>query len=211
MKKVVKRRSYHSEKRQRQAEETRVAVVGAARRLFARSGYHATTLEAIAAEAGVSVQTVYAVFGSKRGLMLAISDDMDVRGGFATLEADLDAAAGPREQLRVIARVQAEFYDRNADVLVAMREAGQTDDGFAELWKEAHARHRAGNTRHAKRWVAAGALRAGLDAKEAADTMAALTWIDVYWYFVDRCGWRPDRYRDWLVETIERLLLTPAR
>ena len=205
------KRPYHSERRQKQAEQTRASVVAAARRLFFDTGYQATTIEAIAKEAAVSVPTVYGVFGSKRGLMLAISDDMDVRAGFAQIEAEIAASRDPREQLRLIAHGQVEFFRRNADVLESLREAGQTDDGFAGLWKEGHARHHAGYTRLVKRWTASHVLREGLDPAEAADIMAGLTWIDLYWYFVGRRGWTIEQYREWLVRSIETLVLTPAR
>ena len=64
----VKRR-YNSPKRERQARQTREQIVEAARRLFARDGFTKTTVEAIAREAGVSAQTVYASVGSKRAIV----------------------------------------------------------------------------------------------------------------------------------------------
>ncbi len=56
------------------AEVTRRRIVAAARVLFARDGYGATTLRGIATEAGVAVQTVYAVYGSKAGTLAALLD-----------------------------------------------------------------------------------------------------------------------------------------
>ena len=64
----VKRR-YASEKREAQARETRRAILAAALELFTANGYTATTIQAIAEDAGVAVQTVYAVFGNKRELL----------------------------------------------------------------------------------------------------------------------------------------------
>jgi TetR/AcrR family transcriptional regulator, regulator of cefoperazone and chloramphenicol sensitivity len=66
------RRPYHSPTRQRQAEDTRRRILDAARALFREAGYAGTTLDAIAAAAGVSPKTVSA-FGSKRGLLAALS------------------------------------------------------------------------------------------------------------------------------------------
>lgn len=210
MKKAVTRRGYHSVKRQKQAEATRLAVVNAARTLFRRTGYHATTIEAIAAEAGVATPTVYGVFGSKRALMVAISDDMDVRGGFAKLASDIARTADARQQLRMMAASQVDFFVRNADVFEPLREAGRADEGLAELWNEGYARHRGAYARLAHLWRDQGALRPGLGHTEAADVMSGLTWIEIYWYF-ERCGWTADRYRDWIVSTIDALILKPAR
>jgi hypothetical protein len=69
----VKRR-YESTRRQEQARQTRRAILGAAGKLFVDPGYAATPLTAVAAEAGVAIQTVYAVFGSKRQLLSELID-----------------------------------------------------------------------------------------------------------------------------------------
>jgi TetR/AcrR family transcriptional regulator of autoinduction and epiphytic fitness len=72
---VTVNRRYASPRRQEQARQTRRAILDAAAKLFVEPGYAATPLTAVAAEAGVAVQTVYAVFGSKRQLL---SDLVDV-------------------------------------------------------------------------------------------------------------------------------------
>src|SRR5262249_56974623 len=60
--------------RARQAAETRRTVVGAAGHLFGERGWAGTTLAAVAAEAGTVVETIYAGFGSKAGLLIAALD-----------------------------------------------------------------------------------------------------------------------------------------
>src|SRR5258707_727390 len=59
------RRSYEAPNRRAAAEQTRRHILEAARRLFLERGYVATSMAAIAAEAGVSHETVYATFGPK--------------------------------------------------------------------------------------------------------------------------------------------------
>jgi len=78
MAKVKSERRYDSARRKEQARQTRAAILEAAQRLFAERGYASSTIEAIAAEAGVAVDTVYASFGSKRGVLSKL---MDVRVG----------------------------------------------------------------------------------------------------------------------------------
>ena len=63
------KRPYSSARRQAQARETRQSILDAALQLFVASGYAATSVQAIAERAGVAVQTVYAVFGTKRELL----------------------------------------------------------------------------------------------------------------------------------------------
>ena len=60
--------------RQRQAQATRDLIADTARRLFAADGYGATSMEAIAREAGIAVRTVYAAFGAKREILSLICE-----------------------------------------------------------------------------------------------------------------------------------------
>ena len=87
MAREVKRRRYTSAARKAQAAATRRSILDAAHALFVADGYAATTIQAIADDAGVAVQTVYAVFGNKRRLDQVIEaaivgdDDPDARDG----------------------------------------------------------------------------------------------------------------------------------
>src|SRR5207302_10341463 len=69
---VKQKRSYDSTRRRAQARQTREAIIDTARRLFLDDGFAPTTIAAIAAGAGVSVDTVYKAFGGKPGLVRAI-------------------------------------------------------------------------------------------------------------------------------------------
>ena len=71
---VKARRQYNSSGRQEQAKRNRSSVLQTARRLFLERGFAATTMPAVAAGAGVSVQTVYKAFGNKAGLAKAVFD-----------------------------------------------------------------------------------------------------------------------------------------
>src|SRR6476620_2228397 len=65
-------RRYDSPRRREQAAATRGAILEAAQRLFERQGYAATTMAAIAAEAGVALKTVYVAFETKSGVLRAL-------------------------------------------------------------------------------------------------------------------------------------------
>src|SRR6266536_3600734 len=67
-------RRYHSPRRQQQAAATRREILEAAQQLFEQQGYVATTMEAIAAEAGVALKTVYIAFMTKSRLLRALWD-----------------------------------------------------------------------------------------------------------------------------------------
>ena len=68
------KRSYNSTRRRAQARQTRRLIIEAAGRLFAERGYSGTSIEAIAQEAGVAVETIYAAFGNKVAILAALVD-----------------------------------------------------------------------------------------------------------------------------------------
>ena len=74
MSEPVKRRSYDSSRRQEQARQSRARVLAAARRRFLDEGYAATALPAVAADAGVSVESIYKAFRNKAGVLKAVFD-----------------------------------------------------------------------------------------------------------------------------------------
>ena len=68
------KRSYDASRRREAAERTRLAILAAARALFVEHGYAGTSVQQIAARAGISVDTVYASVGRKPQLLLAVHD-----------------------------------------------------------------------------------------------------------------------------------------
>jgi AcrR family transcriptional regulator len=205
----VKRR-YRSPKRELQARQTREEIVGAARRLFACDGFARTTVEAIAREAGVSAQTVYASVGSKRAIVGALIDQMEVEGGSEELRRELTSAEEPREQLRAIVRFNRRLFERGQDILRIIM-ATRVDPEMESLWQEGGVRRREGQARWVRAWSEAGMLRADVGEGEAADVLWALTGPDVYGLFVVDRGWQGSRFEEWLFETLESRLFRPAR
>jgi AcrR family transcriptional regulator len=206
--KPVKRR-YHSPKRERQAQQTREQIIDAARRLFARVGFAKTTVEAIAGEAGVSAQTVYASVGSKRGIVLALLDRMEVEGGNEELRRELESSEDPRRQVRAIVRFNRQLFERGQDVLKVVM-AAKADPDVEAFGREGEARRREGQSRWVRAWAGAGVLRRNLDEEEAADILWALTGPELYWLFAVECGWPGSRFEEWLVETLEAQLFGTA-
>ena len=107
----VKSRGYEMSNRARQAQETRVRIVEAAARLFVRDGYSATSINAIADEAGVAAPTVYASLRSKANILRAVvkqtvrgdddSPPLSARPEWERIEREAD----PREQLALFAHL----------------------------------------------------------------------------------------------------------
>jgi AcrR family transcriptional regulator len=201
------KRSYHSPQRQRGAESTRARIVTRARRLFARHGYAATSIDAIATAAGVAIPTVYAAMGSKRGILLALLDTIERDAGVTRLPADLaEARARPLRQLEVVIDLDCRLFERNLDVLEILRGARAADPGLAPIWREGGRRRRKGQASLVRSWAQAKMLAPGLRPRDAADVLWAFTGPDVYRLFVIESGWSITRFRRWLRDALGLLL-----
>ena len=204
---VPTRRLYHSPQRQRRARATRTRITSAARRLFARRGSAATSIEAIAAVAGVAAPTVYATLGSKRAILLALLDTMEQEAGVARLETDLAEAKGdPPRELEVLVDFDCRLFEDNLDVLEILRDARAADPRLMSVWREGGRRRRGGQVRLVRAWSAARLLTPGLRHQEAADILWAFTGPDVYRLLVVESDWRVPRFRRWLRDSLSSLL-----
>ena len=86
--------------RQAQAAATRERIAEAARRLFGVAGYGSTSIEAIAADAGVAVRTVYSAFGTKREILSLICEQWLERARARELAGEVLAEPDPARRLR---------------------------------------------------------------------------------------------------------------
>jgi AcrR family transcriptional regulator len=204
---VKPRRGYHSPRRQQQAAATRRAILEAAERLFERRGYPATTMEQIAAEAGVALKTVYVAFATKSGLLRALWD--------LRLKGDQDEAAvaerpwyrevveepDPERQLRRNARNAREVKQRIGGVLKVLRTAAPVDPDAAALWALIGSDFYDNQRVIVASLQAKGALRPGLDTDRAADILWALNHPDVWLLLVGERGWTPEQWEGWFADT----------
>jgi AcrR family transcriptional regulator len=210
---VKTRRRYTSALREEQARETRRRILEAARRLLLERGYVATSIEAIAREAGVVVQTVYAAFGNKRSILTRL---LDLAVGGDERHLGILEREGPqrmrletdqRRQLRMMARGIREVLDRAGPIFAVMRAAAAADPEIAAL----HARiqeERLRNMTQVVDWVAQnGPLRDGLSAAELADIVWTLTSADVHKLLTADRGWSGERYERWLGDMLIAALL----
>ncbi len=206
----VPTRPYHSPIRQQQADDTRRRIINAARSLFLSKGYDGATIESVARAAHVSPQTVYAAFGSKRGILAGLLDS--ARFGSAYLEtiARVKDAAGPVERLRLVATIARRVYDAERSELDLLRGAGAVSPDLAELDRE-HERRRLDAQAPTVAFLAqSGALRADLDAATAGDIVWTFTGREIYRMLVSDRGWTSDRYEAWLGEMLIASLLDSA-
>ncbi|TCN35593.1 TetR family transcriptional regulator [Kribbella orskensis] len=198
------------------ARANRRRMRAAALALFADRGYASTSMQAIADEAGVAVQTLYFTFGTKRALLSEILD-IEVAGDeepVPTLERPgvLAAIDDPdrERQLREQARIAREIYQRVAPVLQVVANAASADPELAELWETNNTQRATVMERLISALAAKGPLRDGLDTAMAIDIALALQSPEMYQYLTKRRGWSPSRWEQWTADALITQLL-PSR
>ena len=191
--------------REERAEVTRRRIVQAARVLFARDGYAATTLRAIASEAGVAVQTVYAIYGSKAGVLRALRESVlhqpEAEASFAAAVAE----PAPRRRLELVARSIRQRWEQGADIAGIHQAAALTDPGIRDELEDVLRRRRAGLDLLAR--ALEPDLAPGLDPHRAGAILDALTLPELWAELIDLHGWTPDQYEAWLRGVLVQQLL----
>ena len=207
----MKKRPYKSLVRQRQADDTRRRIVEAARQLLQREGYAGMTIEAIAQRAEVSAQSVYAIFKSKTGILIALLDQSMFGLEYEEVVRQASEARDPETRLRLAAGVARQIRGAQSVAFDLLRGAGVVTPELARLERQRE------RLRYEKEEGVitflrnAGRLRPGIGHRTARDIFWMLTGGDVYRMLVQERGWSPQKYQDWLANTLVRSLLTPAR
>jgi AcrR family transcriptional regulator len=216
MARVVKpSRRYKSPHRREQAAQTRRAIVAAARRLFLVRGSTASTMAAIAAEAGVVVETVYRAFDGKAALFRAVVEAA-LAGGVEGAERPVEeppaiaaviAEPDPTRQVELYAATQPGIHRRAGPLLRALRDARGLDPELARIWDEMEAWRRDAQGRFAEMLASRGALRPGLSTASAGDIVWTLCSLAVHDLLVLERSWSSRRYGEWIASTLKRELL----
>jgi AcrR family transcriptional regulator len=203
---VAVKRSYASARRETQARETRQSILDAALSHFVAHGYAATSMQTIADQAGVAVQTVYAAFGNKRELMrqlieATITGDDDPTP--ITQKAESRAvAAEPDVRLRaqLDAALSRTIVQRVAPIVRVAEEAAASDPELATTMETVKAARRREMLDSARLLAGPEGLR--LDPEEAAATLYVLYSPQVADMLMRDHGWSPQRYEAWLARMI---------
>jgi AcrR family transcriptional regulator len=201
------KRPYSSPARTEQARQTRARIRAAGEALFVRLGYAATSMKAVAREAGVAERTVYLNFPTK-ALLLNEIIRVTVRGhdrdesllAGETFRSVLDAPAG--RLLHEFALASTALMERTARILAIGEAAATVDPALSEYRDRGHAATRADLREVAGALRRRGELAAGVTVDQAADTLFALAANEaLYLRLIDECGWTNDRYAQ-LIETL---------
>ncbi|MEP7024539.1 MAG: TetR/AcrR family transcriptional regulator [Actinomycetota bacterium] len=211
---VKGKRPYDSRRRAEQARQTRAAVTEAAQRLFLRDGYAATTIAAIATEAGVSPETIYKAFGGKPGLVRAICEQALAGEGPVPAETRSDHLQATEPDPRMIIRgwgeLTAEIAPRISPIMLLLRAAAVADPQAAGLWEEIDSGRLTRMTHNARHLGQAGHLREGITVEHAGEILWTYSSPELYELLVLRRHWAPAQYGAFIAEAMISALLHPA-
>jgi AcrR family transcriptional regulator len=209
------RRRYDAPRRREQSARTRQRIIEAAAAEFLEHGYAGATIPAVAARAGVAVETVYRSAGGKADL-LAAAVQAALAGGAARAEVPVDDRPAirrvieerdPRRQLRAYAATQPGVWARGGPLLRVLDEAAPGNPALVRLREEHAAQRWNGLRRFAQLLADRGALRPGLPPERAADLIWTLCAQAGYDSLVGARGWTTEEYRDWLGDMLIAALL----
>jgi AcrR family transcriptional regulator len=215
---VKPRRAYRATKRADQVVATRRTIEAAAGVLFRRHGYGGTAMPAIAAEAGVAVETIYRAFGSKAGLFRAVVEAA-VAGGSSRAATPVEERpairavieeSDPRRQIERYAATQPGIHRRSGPLLRALQGGAAADPELAHLWSDIETRRLEGQGRFVAMLAERGALRPDLSIEAAQDGLWTICSLAVRDMLVEARGWSDEAYQAWLTRALQSLLLPPA-
>lgn len=205
---AVKRRPYHTTIRRGDAPEL---ICAAAYRLFSDKGYLATSIEEIAAEAGVARPTIFTAVGPKSTILRLVvdqalaGDDAPVPIAQRPWWREAIDEPDPVRSIQLHARNMCLINQRVAPVLRALETAASVDAEAADVWD------RFQRQRHDGLNEVAVALRRKTDRlRYDEDTMTDTLWMltpDAYLRLVRDAGWPLERFEDWLTDVLLRLFL----
>jgi AcrR family transcriptional regulator len=127
----VSPRTYRSEERSSATRETRTRILEAARALLSSAAGPAFTIDAVAELADVARMTIYHQFGSKPGLIAALSDDLASRGGIGRLP-EAFMAPDPRAGLEILVQVFMHLWESERLVVRRLRALSALDPEFTD-------------------------------------------------------------------------------
>jgi len=204
----VKKRPYRSTIRRGDAPEL---ICAAAYRLFSTKGYLATSIDDIAAEAGVARPTIFTAVGPKSTVLRQVvdqalaGDDEPVPIAQRPWWREAIDEPDPERSIHLHARNMCLINQRAALVLRALETAASVDADAAEVWDRfQHQRH------DGLREIAVALSRKTDRLRYDEDTVTDTLWMltpDAYLRLVADTGWPLERFQDWLTDVLLRLLL----
>lgn len=204
---------YDNSQRQETARTTRAHIVEAAKESFLRRGFGGTTIRQVAADAGVSQETIYKTFGGKAALLKSVYDvslvgDQDgiPLAGRPEAIAVRDAQS-PAAAAMAYAQLAQLISSRIDPLLRVLLGAHDTDKALAEFARTTEKERRVGSSFYVRRWKDNGWLRDDITVNHAVDAVWALNSPQPRWLLLDH-GWSDKQYTRWLADLIRAAIFS---
>ena len=119
-------------------------ILEAARKVFAKKGFHEATVDEIAEIAGVAKGTVYLYYESKRDVYFAALK-FGIAQMYSRLLEELKTVSTPEEKLKVLIATKLAYFDENHDFFkiyyselgnIPTTHPGGIDNEFKSLYQE---------------------------------------------------------------------------
>jgi AcrR family transcriptional regulator len=199
--------------RRGRGSDTRRRIEQAAGLLFTRDGYTATTMQAVAAEAAVHVQTIYLAYGTKPALLAACAarlvageEDPGPPPAERRWAREVAAAPDPRVKLARYVRQIADVTPRIAPLLDVLRTTAPAEPDVAAFLDQMEHARRDGPLQLLGHGVPTGTWRPGLTAAQVADIVFAIASPDTFRALTDRRGWTRRAAEKLIVRILENEL-----
>lgn len=193
--------------RQLQAQQTKERIVAAARSVMSARGWAGATIEAIAREAGVAPQTVYATFTNKRNLLTGMRSVMMRDSLIPELMAQAQEQPTARDRLRIWAQLIRRQMASSYDVIAIHREAARSDAAVAAEYQAV-----LDNRYAAFEGFVIGfrdELPEGMTVTRATDLLWALSNEGLWSELTIHRGWSAEEFEEWLADALVSQLLSP--
>jgi AcrR family transcriptional regulator len=207
---IQKKRAYKSTVRVVQAAQTRSRILSSAKELFQLKGFEGTTIGEVAEAAEVSIPTVYSLFKSKKGILLALMDEVLPPATFEKLVEQVKQEKNATIRLQIAAKMARLMYDAEQKQLGFLRGASAIAPEFLELEKEQEERRYQRQEETFSTMIKKGVLAKGVTFLQARDILWAFTGRDMYRLFVVSRGWSSDEYEKWLANSLISQILAPV-
>jgi AcrR family transcriptional regulator len=176
------KRPYELGKRLEQMDESRAAILRAAQAQLAAQGYRRLTMEGLAAESGVTRQTIHNLFGTKTGVLEAVFDLIALESGMERMREVMMLPPGDAQLERFVG-IFCGFWTKNRVVIRRVHGMGAIDLEFGAVIEARNQRRLMAATRIVQR-----SGRGGSDAKQHAAMLAALTSFEFFDALAESCG-----------------------
>lgn len=198
-------------RREEYADQTRAAVIAAARRLFAENGFFQTKVDEIAKLSRVSPATVYAQCGGKHGLLRSLMDSWTQAPMVADSLQESLAAPDAAVVMQTLSTAYLQITKQWGDVIRVVIDVAPHDDESGAVLATAQRRHNRNLTVICHHLGDIGALRNGVDARLASRIITYYYGIDGLLRTRDVFGWSLERSNEWLLARASAAVLrSPA-